>query len=202
MRQTFRHTLESFATRFHDVVSAIPMNMNVNEAGSNKETRRIENFDPGGLFCENVSDPAGFNFDPERTTQFIRGEETVGLDDIVRRCRHAHGLLLSNTTGNERTLAPVRTPGDVPRQPGCPCQRIDSRHRLRDVSNRPPQESGGPQTQHRRLYSRPEMYRCLQRAYHTWVPSTFSNLETQSSDTLPTGRPERYPVSRHAKLHP
>src|SRR5664280_3731170 len=99
MGQTCCHTLEDFAARFHDGVPTVSMNMDVDEARSNKETRRIENFDPGGLFCENVSDPAGFNFDPERTTQFIRGEETVGLDDIVRRCRYAHGLLLSNTAG-------------------------------------------------------------------------------------------------------
>src|SRR5664280_1242587 len=113
------------------------MNVDVNEAGSNKETCRIENFNPRRLFCESVFDPASLNFDPERTTQFIRCKEAVGLDDIVRRCRYAHGLLLLNTTGNERTLAPVRTLGDVARQPGCPCRRIDSRHRLRDVSSRP-----------------------------------------------------------------
>src|SRR5659263_167395 len=159
MGQTCRHTLESFAARFHDVVSAIPMNMNVNEAGSNKEARRIENFDPRRLLRKNVLDPASLNLHPEGTTQFIGCKKTVGLDDIVRRCRYAHSLLLSNTTRNERTLVPVRTPGGVARQPGCPCRRIDNRHRLRDVSNRPPQESGGPQTQHRRLYSRPEMYR-------------------------------------------
>src|SRR5450830_350978 len=167
MWQAGRHTLESFAARFHDVVPAVPMNMDVNEAGSNKGTRRIENFNPRRLLRESVFDPASLNFDPERTTQFIGCKETVGLDGIVRRCRYVHGLLLSNTAGHERTLAPVRTPGDVARQPGCQCRRIDSRHRLRDVSSRPPQESGGPETQHRRPYSRPEMYRYSQHAYHT-----------------------------------
>src|SRR5450830_199717 len=167
MWQACRHTLESFAARFHDVVPTVPVNMDVNEAGGNKEARRIENFNSRRLLCESVFDPTSLNFDPERTTQFIRCEKTVGLDDIVRRYRYAHDLLLSNTTGNERTLAPVRTPGDVARQPGCPCRRIDSRHRLRDASSRPLQESGGPRTQHRRLYNRPEMYRYSQHAYHT-----------------------------------
>src|SRR5450756_494353 len=167
MGQTRRHTLESFAARFHDVVPAIPMNMDVNEAGSNKEARRIENFNTRRLLCESVFDPASLNFDPERTTQFIRCKKTVGLDDIVRRCRYVHGLLLSNTVGHERTLAPVTALGDVAHQPGRPCRRIDSRHRLRDVSSRPPQESGEPETQRRRPYNRPEMYRYSQHAYHT-----------------------------------
>src|SRR5450756_614240 len=167
MGQTCRHTLESFAARLHDIVPAVPMNMDVDETGSNKEARRIENFNTRRLLRESVFDPASINFNPERTTQFIGCEETVGLNGIVRRCRYVLGLLLSNTTGNERTLTPVRTLGDVARQPGCPYQRIDSKHRLRAVSSQPLQESGEPKTRHRRPYNRLEMCRYLQHACHT-----------------------------------
>src|SRR5450756_1711257 len=166
MWQACRHTLESFAARFHDVVPTVPVNMDVNEAGGNKEARRIENFNSRRLLCESVFDPASLNFDPECSTQFIGCKETVGLDDIVRRCRHIHGLLLSTTTENKRTLTPVRTPGDVARQPGCPCRLIDNRNRRHVVSSELSQESGGPKAQRRGPYSRPEMYRYSQHAYH------------------------------------